>query len=179
MGNPSGESSHWDKSPLSQQPRPVLASSPFASPRYARRQSLYPSPSTSYSTSALCSAGPGLHQGHQQGPSIAINKGGGDENNDHHHRFGYQGMNSDDREGNEGDVCQSYSSRRSSLTSTSQQGLNKHSGSNAHPHKWWKPFSLAPSSVSARTAVRRNSNSTSSVKLVPPRITKTQYPENV
>jgi hypothetical protein len=176
MGNPS--ESHWDKSPLSQ-PRP--SASPFSSPRYARRQSLYPSPSSSYSNSALCS--------NQITPSIALNlmspsKSGADENNGggngrNNDRFGYQGMNSDDREDHcDPDVCQSYSSRRSSLTSMSQQGLNKSSsGQNTHPHKWWKPFSYAPSSVSARSAVRRNSNS--SVKLVPPRITKTQYPENV
>lgn len=134
--------------------------SPFTPSRYGRRQSLYPSPTASYSASVL-SPGPS----HAGLPGLAekpyISRSGHDDT---------------EREGQQYDVCSSYSARRSSLTSLhkAQGGHGQGGGSTkAHPHKWWK---LGPSSI-ASTTPRRNSNS--SVKLIPPRITKTQYPENV
>ncbi len=82
---------------------------------------------------------------------------------------------SEDDDPNQNQDVYYSSSRRSSLTS-GQAGAKQQTKQPtiSHPHKLWKPFSFAPTTVS-RTQ-RRNSTT---AKMVPPRITKTQYPENV
>lgn len=143
-------------------------SSPYASPRYGRRQSLIPSPC--YSTSVLSpghSSNSSPWEGGRGLPKLAVEDSSDDRDRE---------RDRENAEQQNADVCPSYSARRSSLNSLNQAKYTSGSTS-GHPHKWWKPFNYAPSTISNRNA-RRNSG-TSSVKLIPPRITKTQYPENV